>query len=184
MTAKYEKQAQLYGQQAQMKDSQIGHGGPTSPQSAYTGTYYRSHEIANAPGTELYNYSASPNYPVDQQSQAPLHYRPTSLPSSPVSNQPTYPMPMPVPFNRQQESIYHQQTMYGGYINGDTNPAVLHSSRIEVSTVYSAPNTNNSTSLLNGGATQDPVHNVPHTPDEPIDSPPHLNDTSKPPHSS
>jgi hypothetical protein len=183
MTAKFEKQAQLYEQQAQMIDVQSTGGHPPSPSSPHVGIYNGLPQNANTSSTEPYNNVASHNYAVDQQSQLPLHSQPSYLPGAHVYNPATaYPMPMPVPFVRHQGELHHQQSIYDEYVSNAVNPAMIDSSRTEVSTIASAPNTNDTSSLMNSADTQSSSRHVPHTPDEIVTSPPHMNDAPHPPH--
>ncbi|KAI8577137.1 hypothetical protein K450DRAFT_253791 [Umbelopsis ramanniana AG] len=185
ITTKFENEAKFYDRQAQMNDVQPTSGGTPSPTSPQATSYNASFQNTNALSTEPYNYVAGPNYAVDQQSQIPLQSPPAYYPSAHIHNSATaypIPMPMPVPFVRQQEEPHHQQSIYDAYVSNAGNPAMTDSSRMEVSTISSAPNTNDTSSLLNSAVQQSSIRHVPHTPDEVVTSPPHLNDAQHPPH--
>ncbi|KAG2173967.1 hypothetical protein INT44_000080 [Umbelopsis vinacea] len=183
ITTKYENEAKYYDRQAQMNDMQPTGGGSPPPTSPTVGSYNQSYQNANALSTETNNYVSNTNYAVDQQNQIPLQSPPAYYPAAHVHTPATaYPMPMPVPFVRQQEEPYHQHSIYDGYASNAQNPAMTDSSRIEVGTISSAPNTNDTSSLLNSTATQSSIRHVPHTPDEIITSSPHLNDEPQSPH--
>lgn len=182
MTAKFEQEAQFYEQQAQIKAVQSTSDSPSSPSSPHVGSYKASPPNANASSTEPYSYVTDHNYAVDQPSQLPIYSSPAYLPGAHAHN-PTaaYPMPMPVPYARQQGELYHQQTVHNGYAGYAENPVINNVSRDEVSIISSAPNTNDSFTLLNSDTTPSSIRHVPHTPDG-INSRPHLNDTPHPPH--
>jgi len=182
MTAKLEKEAQFYEQQAQKKAVQSTSNGPPSPRSPHDGSYNASTPHANASSTQSYRYVTDHNYAVDQPSQLPIYSPPAYLPGAHGHNpNAAYPMPMPAPYVRQQGELYHQQTVHNGYASYAENPVINNVSRAEVSIISSAPNTNDSSSLLNSDATPSSIRHVPHTPDD-INSRPHLNDTPHPPH--
>jgi hypothetical protein len=90
-------------------------------------------------------------------------------------------MPMPAPYARQQGELYHQQSVHNGYAGYAENPVINNVSQGEFSTISSAPNTNDSSSMLISDTTPSSIRHVPHTPDD-INSRPHLNDTPHSPH--
>ncbi|KAG2186522.1 hypothetical protein INT44_002744 [Umbelopsis vinacea] len=183
ITTKYENEAKYYDRQAQMNDAQATGSGTPPPTSPHGGGYNQSYQNANNLNTETNNYVSNHNYAIDQQNQIPLQSPPAYYPAAHVHTPTTaYPMPMPVPFVRQQEEPYHQHSIYDEYASNAQNSAMTDSSRIEVGTISSAPNTNDTSSLLNSTATQSSIRHVPHTPDEIITSSPHLNDEPQSPH--
>ncbi|KAI9290396.1 hypothetical protein BC943DRAFT_356202 [Umbelopsis sp. AD052] len=185
LIASLERQAKYYGRQDQMKDMQPTGGGASSPSSPHVESYNDSSKNASVSSTVSYNYEASPNYSVEQRNQLPLHSQPTYHPSANVYNPAiTYPMTMhmPVPFVKQQEESQHQQSICDGYVSNAQNPAMVNSSRTEVSTTSYVPNTNNIFPLLDSAAQQGSNHQMLHTPDEIVTSSPHLNETPRFPH--
>ncbi|KAI9290397.1 hypothetical protein BC943DRAFT_333612 [Umbelopsis sp. AD052] len=183
ITTKYENEAKYYDRQAQMNDAQATGSGTPPPTSPHGGGYNQSYQNAHNLNTETNNYVSNHNYAIDQQNQIPLQSPPAYYPAAHVHTPTTgYPMPMPVPFVRQQEEPYHQHSIYDEYASNAQNSAMTDSSRIEVGTISSAPNTNDTSSLLNSTATQSSIRHVPHTPDEIITSSPHLNDEPQSPH--
>lgn len=157
-------------------------GDPSSPRSPHVGSFNAPTPNANASSTESYSHATDHIYAVDQPSQPPIYSPPAYLPGAHAHNpNAAYPMPMPVPYVRQQGEMYHQQTLHDGYVGQAENPVINNVSRPEVSTISSAPNTNDLPSLLNSGTTPSIIRHVPHTPDD-INSSPHLNDTPHPPH--